>query len=340
MQKTLTPRQEQVLKIIVQEYIVRGTPVASEMVTQRYPTPVSSATIRNDMVCLEREGYISRPHISAGAVPSCKGYRHYVESLVENMELPLFEQYFIQDFLKKVEAEFEELAKIASALLARLVRNAAVVTTPKIVPCRFKHLELVALQECLVLLILIMYQRKLKRQLLPTSSPVTEGELTIATNKLNAAYHNLTISEIKTKQPELSLFEKQVTEVVIDLMVKEEEMEYDEPYLEGLPLMLRQPEFAKVDRILEMVELMEEKEWLKSILPRELGEGEIKLVIGEENPNELLRDLSLVFTRYGVPGKVGGAMGVIGPTRMDYARTISSLSYLSKTLSQLVREAY
>lgn len=340
MMKTLTSRQEAVLKTIVKEYIAQATPVASKTITHRHFTGVSPATIRNDMIFLEEEGYITRPHVSAGAIPSCKGYRHYVESLDESIGLSLIEQHFIQDFLRKVEKEFEELARIASTLLARLVKNVAVATIPKAIQCRFKHLELVALQECLVLLILVMYQAKLRRQLLSTSTPVAEEELAAATNKFNNAYLGLTSSEIRTKQQGLSPLEKQVTEVIINLMSMEDELEYDEPYLEGLPLMLRQPEFIKGNRILNMLELLEEGKWLQMVLPRELGEGEIKLVIGEENQNELLRDLSLIFTRYGIPKEVGGAIGVIGPTRMDYARAISSLSYLSAALSRLVVEAY
>lgn len=340
MTETLTPRQEAVLKIIVREYIDRAMPVASETITRSYPVGVSPATIRNDMACLEEEGYITRPHISAGAIPSTKGYRCYAEPLGESAELPLSEQHLIQEFLERVEKEFEELAKITSALLARLVKNVAVVTTPKVIPCRFKHLELVALQEFLVLLILVMYQSKLTRQLLHFSTPVTGAELTTITNKLNNAYSGLTASEIQAKRLELSPLERQVTDIIVNLMAMEDELEYDEPCLEGLRLMLRQPEFISGSRILNMVELLEEGKWLRTVLPRELGEGKIKLIIGDENSDEFLRDLSLVFTRYGIPSEVSGAIGVIGPTRMDYARAISSVRYLSGVLSKLVAEAY
>ncbi len=340
MPKTLMPRREAVLKIIVKEYITRVTPVASESITRSHLVGVSPATIRNDMAYLEEEGYITRPHVSAGAIPSCKGYRYYAESLGENIELPLMEQYLVQGFLERIEREFEELAKIASALLARLVRSAAIVTTPKANPCRFKHLELVAFQEYLVLLILVMYQAKLRRYLLSTLTSVAEEELATVTNKLNNAYLGLASSEIRAKKLELSPLEREVTDAIINLMAMEDEVEYDEPYLEGLHLMLSQPEFIKGNRILNTIGLLEGGKWLRAVLPRELGETEIKLVIGEENEDELLRDLSLVFTRYGILGEVGGVIGVIGPTRMDYARAISSVRYLSGVLSKLVSEAY
>jgi len=185
-----------------------------------------------------------------------------------------------------------------------------------------------------------MYQAKLRRYLLSTSPTVTEEELAIVTNKLNNTYLGLASSEIRAKQLELSPLEQEVTDAIVNLMMMEDELEYDQPYLEGLHLMLSQPEFIKGNRILNTIELLERGGWLRAVLPRELSETEIKLVIGEENEDELLRDLSLVFTRYGIPGKIGGAIGVIGPTRMDYARAISSVRYLSGVLNKLVSEAY
>jgi heat-inducible transcriptional repressor len=336
MLKGLTQRREAVLKIIVSEYITTAVPVASDTIFRNYPLGVSPATIRNDMAYLEEEGYITRPHTSSGSVPLDKGYRHYVESLTKEAELPLEEQYRIQKLFHEVEEEFERWLKLAATVAARLVRNAALVTFPKSAQCRFRHLELVASQEFAALMVLVLSEAIIKRQLLSFEEPVTQERLTIMADKLNAAYLGLTISEIVAKKLGLTSEEEQVAKAVIDIMAAEDELEYEEPYLDGLRLMLGQPEFAHKDRMLSIMELMETKEWLSSALASQSSDIGVQVVIGEENRNETLRDLSLVFSRYGIPGRVGGTIGVIGPTRMDYRRAISTVDYMSVVLSGLV----
>jgi len=336
MLKGLTPRREAVLRIIIGEYIATAVPVASETISRNYNLGVSPATIRNDMAYLGEEGYIVRPHTSAGTVPLDKGYRYYVESLAAEVELPLEEQYRIRNLFREAEEEFERWLRLAVSIMARLVRNAALVTLPKPGQCRFRHLELVALHEFVSLMVLVLSEAILKRQLLSFDEPMTQERLTILANKLNAVYSGLTSSEILAKEVELPLGEKQITEAVVDIMVAEDALEYEEPYLEGLRLMLGQPEFAQKDRMLGIMEMMETKAWLSSAFSRRSSDAGVQVVIGEEHQDVTLRDLSLVFSRYGVPGRVGGTIGVIGPTRMDYRRAISTVSYMSAVLSDLV----
>ncbi len=336
MLKGMTQRRETVLKIIISEYIATAVPVASEAIFRNYPLGVSPATIRNDMAYLEKEGYIARPHTSSGSVPLDKGYRHYVESLTKEAELPLEEQYRIRELFREMEEEFERRLKLAATIAARLVRNAALVTFPKSTQCRFRHLELVALQEFTTLMVLVLSEAIIKRQLLSFAEPVTQERLTDMANKLSAAYLGLTSSEILATELELTLEEEQVSKAVIDIMAAEDELEYEEPYLDGLRLMLGQPEFAHKDRMLSIMELMETNEWLASAFARKSSDIGVQVVIGGENRDKTLRDLSLVFSRYGIPGRIGGTIGVIGPTRMDYHRAISTVDYMSTILSDLV----
>jgi len=194
----------------------------------------------------------------------------------------------------------------------------------------------VALQEFAALMVLVLSEAILKRQPLSFQEPMTQEVLTTMANKLNAAYAGLTSSEISVKKLELIPEEEQITEAVIDIMAAEDEMEYEQPHLEGLRLMLGQPEFAQKDKMLSIMELMETKEWLSSALAQRSGEVGVQVMIGEENRDEILRDLSLVFSNYGIPGQIGGTIGVIGPTRMDYRRAISTVDYISEVLSGLV----
>jgi len=336
MLKGLTRRRETVLKIIVSEYIATAVPVASETIFRNYTLGVSPATIRNDMAYLEQEGYIARPHTSSGSVPLDKGYRYYVESLAKETELPLEDQYRIRKLFHEVEEEFERWLKLAAAIAARLVRNAALVTFPKSTQCRFRHLELVGLQEFVALMVLVLSEAIIKRQLLSFEEPVTQERLTTMANKLNATYAGSTGSEILAKKIGLTSEEEQVAKAVVDIMTAEDELEYEEPYLDGLRLMLGQPEFAHKDRMLSLMELMETKEWLSSAFAQQSSGVGVQVVIGEENRDETLHDLSVVFSRYGIPGRVGGTIGIIGPTRMDYRRAISTVDYMSAVLSDLV----
>ena len=336
MASRLTARREAVLRIIVGDYIATAVPVASEAISRSYQLGVSPATIRNDMAHLEEEGYVSRPHTSAGCIPLDKGYRYYVEALTEDAELPLEEQHRIRALFGEGEEEPDRWLKLAAALVARLVKNASLVTFPRPNRCRFGHLELVAVHEFLALLVLVLSETILRRQFLSFNEPVTQDQLTGLANKLNAAHSGSTSSEISGKKLEVSPEEERVTEALVEMMSAEDEMEYDQPYLEGLRLMLGQPEFTERDRMLSVMELMEARGWFGSMLSQWSSAEGVQVVIGEESRDEALRGLSLVFSRYGVPRRVSGAIAVIGPTRMDYRRAISTVGCVSEVLSDLV----
>lgn len=336
MASVFTPRRKAILNIIVAEYVSTTLPVASETILRNYKLGVSSATIRNDMAYLEKEGYITKPHTSAGSVPLAKGYRHYVESISKDIELPIEEQYRIRDSFHNVEEEVERWLKLAAALMSRLVGNAALVTFPKAKRCRFKHLELVPLHEYLALLILVLSETVLKQQLLSLSQPVTQDQLAVIANKLNAKYAGLTSSQVSSKKLAATSEEQRITEAIVDIMSTEDKLEYHATYLEGLRLMLGQPEFIMKDRMLRIMELMEARDWLKSVLRRQLENERVQVVIGEESHDESLKDLSLVLGHYGIPQKVNGTIGIIGPTRMDYRRAISTVGYMSDVLSYLL----
>jgi len=336
MARSVAARREAVLRIIVNEYVGTAQPVASETIHRNYDLGVSPATIRNDMAYLEKQGYILRPHTSAGAVPTDKGYRRYVESLAKKYELPFEEQRRIQELFREVSEGMERWLRLAAMVMAHLVRSAAVVTLPKPSRSRFRHLELVALHEFLALMVLVLSEAILKRRLLSFSERVTQAELTDIADKLNAMCFRLTGPEIRKRKAGLTLREEQVLEAVLDIMSTEDEVEYEEPYFEGIRLMLDQPEFARRDRMLSVMELFETREWISSTLSRWSRGGGVQVVIGGEHEDEVFHDLSLVFSRYGVPGKVSGALGIIGPTRMDYRRAISTVDYMSQVLSDLV----
>lgn len=332
----LTERRETILRVIVADYITGAMPVASKAIAYNYDLRVSPATVRNDVAYLEEEGYIMHPHPSAGAIPTDKAYRYYVEMISRDVELPLAEQYWIYELFQGAKEEFEQCLKLAAALLAHFVRNVAVVTPVKAPRCRFKHLDLVALQDFVVLLVLVLYQARVRQKTLFFNKRLSQDDLTMMANKLNSAYAEMAGSEIPVEGEELSPEERRVTECIVDMITAEDRLGYGKPYLEGLYLMLSQPEFANNPKALNLLELLEGEDWVEAMFQPRLATGEIKVIIGGENPDEALQDLSLILSEYGVPDKAGGIIGVIGPKRMDYARAISSVNCLSSLLSKSV----
>jgi len=332
----LTERREAILRVIVADYITGAMPVASKAIAYNYDLRVSPATVRNDVAYLEEEGYIMHPHPSAGAIPTDKAYRYYVEMISRDVELPLAEQYWIYELFQGAKEEFEQCLKLAAALLAHFVRNVAVVTPVKAPRCRFKHLDLVALQDFVVLLVLVLYQARVRQKTLFFNKRLSQDDLTMMANKLNSAYAEMAGSEIPVEGEELSPEERRVTECIVDMITAEDRLGYGKPYLEGLYLMLSQPEFANNPKALNLLELLEGEDWVEAMFQPRLATGEIKVIIGGENPDEALQDLSLILSEYGVPNKAGGIIGVIGPKRMDYARAISSVNCLSSLLSKSV----
>ena len=334
----LSPRSETILKSIVGQYIARAVPVPSQSIINNYELAVSPATIRNEMAHLEQEGYITRPHPSAGSIPSDKGYRFYVETL-SDIELPLAEQFLISHLFHQVEREMEEWLSLAATLTAQLVQNVAIVALPKTAKCQFKHLELVYLRESLALVVLVLQGARLKQQLITFDKAISQPELTKIANKLNKAYAGLSRAKISAKKLKLSAAEKQLTDCLLKIMKAEDEHEFEPSRLDGLHFILNQPEFRQSKRGLALMELAEGHKLLQSVAPEGLGGG-VQVIIGKENKAEAIQDCSVVISHYGLPEEAVGIMGVVGPTRMPYARTISTVGYLSSVLNRLVAELY
>ncbi len=336
----LPTRTETILKSIVGQYITKATPVPSQSIINDYNLGVSAATVRNEMAYLEQEGYIIRPHHSAGSIPSDTGYRHYVESLGD-VKLPLAERRLISHLFHQVEKELDEWLNLAATLIAQMVQNVAVVTMPKPQACQFKHLELVGLQDSVVLVVLVLSGAKVRQQLIIFDQIISQSKLTAAATKLSIAYSGLTSAQILAKATGLSSTEQEITNCLVKIMEAQDDQEHEGHYLNGLHFMFNHPEFTRNHRMmLTLVELVEQHNLLRSIIPLELTSRRVQVIIGKENKAEVIRNYSVVISRYGLPKEATGTISVIGPTRMPYARTIATVDYLSSVLSELVVRLY
>jgi heat-inducible transcriptional repressor len=335
----LSQRGGAILKSIVDQYINRALPVPSQNLVNDRDLAVSSATIRNEMTLLEQEGYIIRPHSSAGSVPSDKGYRFYVETL-QLVPLPSSQQIRISHLFHQVESELEEWLSLAATLASQMVQNMAVVAVPRQASCRLKHLEVVALQDALSLVVVVLHGARLRQQLMTFDRVVPQPDLSALANRLNAIYNGLTRQQIMDIIKELSATEQQVSDCLLRMMEAEDQQEQEKAYLNGLHFTLNQPEFRLAPQVLTLTELVDCRRLLVAINPGILDDRRVRVIIGKENQAEAIQNCSVVITRYGLPEEAEGVIGVIGPTRMPYARTISTVSYMAAVLSHLMAELY
>jgi len=335
----LRPRMASILTSIARQYIASAVPVSSASIVDDCGLEVSSATIRNEMARLEEDGYIIRPHYAAGSIPSDKGYLYYAGTLKE-VGLPLVEQRLINHLFHQVEEDVEEWLSLAVTLIAQRVQNVAIATKPKPIAYQFKHLELVALQDYLALVVLVLRGARVRQQLINFDQAISQDDLSAIANKLNAAYANLTSPQILAKDIELSPTEQQITDCLLRMMNAEDKREHEETYLDGLHFWLNQPEFNTGQRMVPLVELFEQRKLAEVVVPDEMESHEVRVIIGKENRAEVIQNCSVVISQYGLPDEAKGTIGVIGPTRMPYARAISTIGYLASVMNTLVAELY
>jgi len=333
----LTERMGEILRTIVREYIASGIPVASKTIALT-DVRVSPATVRNDVTALEDAGFVARPHTSAGSVPTDRAYRYFVESLRSDLQLPIGDRLLIAEVCHDTTEELEKRLRLVATLLAHFVHNAALVTQPKATRAVLKHIHLVSLQDSLALLILVVREPTVIRQRsLLLSESTTQDVLTSLSNRLSEKLEGMTADEVQMIA-DVEGLDKQVVAQVAEMMRAEDKPELGRTYMEGLHLVLSQPEFANSPRALALLRLIEREDWVESVLPPDLGAEGVRVIIGQENREEALQDLSIVVGNYCSSGQSKGIIGVVGPRRMDYLRAISSVHYLKSLLSESLSE--
>ncbi len=338
----LTDRRQKLLHLIIDEYVTTAQPVGSNALVEKYGLPTSSATIRNEMAQLEDEGYIAQPHTSAGRVPTDSGYRYYVEVLMREEAVPPDLQHTIRHQFHQAARELEEWARLAAAIIAARLHNAAVVTTPHSPQPRLRWLELVGVHDYLALLVVVLQEARVLQQTLALDRPFTQDELTGVARILNNLLDGRTAAEIRASRLELTPVEASVIDATAALIESTESEGAEPSYLEGARDLLRQPEFTHGERVLALLELLEERNLARAI-PAEpsqtggvAGGSEIKIIIGGEHPVDAMRVCSVITTRYTGPSGLRGTLSVVGPTRMHYPRAVATVRYMSSLMEELL----
>ncbi len=329
-------RRATVLKTVVEEYVRTAAPVASQTVTDARDLGVSSATVRNDMTQLEREGYLTQPHTSAGRIPTDQGYRYFVDHFSAARSLPVAQRRAVSEFFATTHRALEDLLHQTSVLLARLTSHAAVVVGPGADAQRVRSAQLVPLESGAVLAVVVLGNGSVEREVLRTE--LDGDRVARASAILDATLGGSSLTATEAQPSGDADVDGLVRDAVGLLCVRARSLS-DHLYVGGVSrLAAEQDAFATTATTARLLEMLEEQVVVVSLV-RDLLDHGVNVSIGSEHDVDELRDCSLVLAPYEVDGEQAGTVGVLGPTRMDYPQALAAVAAVSQQLGRLLLPA-
>lgn len=338
----LTERQNLILALTIHEYVETAQPIGSNHLVNRYKLDISSATIRNEMTVLTEAGYLRQPHTSAGRVPTEEGYRYFVQQLIGKTDLPAPVKRTISHQFYQAGHDIDRWMRLAASVLAHQSQAASLVTAPHPQQAFFKHVELIATHGRQVLMVIVFPGGEVRQQILFLAEPVSQEQLSLAANSLNTVCEGKDSEGLSTLSGQMGALEQDILKLIQEEMRRSSNVLAGEVYRDGLSNVLAEPEFAETGVARKALRVLEERSLLEDLLSRTVwksGVGGVQVLIGGEGTWEELRDCSMVLARYGDPDLAVGTVGVLGPVRMSYGRSISTVSFVADLLSGLVSEA-
>lgn len=355
----LSERQKFILALVVHEYARTAAPVGSRFLVEQYHLDMSSATVRNELAALTEQGFLRQPHTSAGRVPTEEGYRYFVGRLMQETTVPETIRRTISHQFYQMRHDVEQWMRLAASVLANQSKAASLVTAPHSDKLRFKHLELISTRGRQVLMVLVLFGGEVRQRLLTLTEPVSQEQLSQTAERLTRILYDKAVEGIRSASSTISGLDADVLITVIEDMNQARGSVVGEVYMDGLTNVLAEPEFSGSEDARRALRLLEEPSLLQDLLartvlsssaggmvnpavPASLANGSsfnsIQVLIGGEGTWDELRQSAVILTRYGAPGLATGTLGVLGPLRLPYGRTISTMRFLSGLLSDLVNE--
>src|SRR5215467_10323351 len=321
------------LRHVVQEYVALAQPVPSDLIARKYESDLSPATVRNELAALEEAGLIAQPHTSAGRVPTDRGYRYFVEQLMqEERELAPAERRTLRQQFNQLAALGTDSAHLAPSLLARTLRSAAVATRAVSSHARVRRIELVPLEDDLVLVTLLMQSGGVRQVVHRADGVLERSDLTRLSNELSEKLADKTAGQARRHLKTLSDAARPFASATIRLLQQAQDQTLAAVTLEGLAQLLSQPEFAQSEKLRPILEVLEQQPLLARFLAESLASPGVQVIIGAENRLEQMRDASLVLTRYGNEDDAWGVLGVLGPTRLPYWRALPMVRFMAELM--------
>ncbi len=337
----LTLRRQRILRAIVEQYIATAEPVSSKEVAKLANLTCSSATIRNDMAALEKLGYLEQPHTSAGRIPSSKGYRFYVNELMEEHKLSVQETERINASLQLKMQELDKVIDRAGRMVSQLTNYPAFSLTAGNQRVTIARYDLLMIDSNSFIVVVMTDAQSIKNKLIHLPTEITEPQLQMLNALLNTSFTGKTLKELSPDLMETARKAAGSSYGLISLVVSFamdvlKDAEHSSLHTAGAGHLLEQPEYQDVDKAHKLLNYMADDAFSAMIpLPNSDGSASTKVLIGPENVADELKDTSVVLASYDIGDGMKGVIGVVGPTRMDYAKITAKLSYMADNLSKL-----
>lgn len=336
-------RSRRILYAAVTEYITTGEPVGSRKLARRYGLTVSPATIRNELSDLEEQGFLAQPHTSAGRIPTDKGFRAFVDALVRVQEVRPEDKAALLARLTRLKPGIDDLPREASRLLSSLTGVASVVHTPPTVGQRVAHLRWLPLRKGQLLAVLVTCSGVVENRVVSIQRTPDSRELERLHNYLASLLGERSLSELREVVARAA--EEERTEFIEHARQMLEATEAAgaatrEVVIEGQTRLLGQPDFASVEKMRGVLNVLEERERLLELLDRTMAVGGVQVLIGAETQLSEGPDLALITATYGQPGGNSGTVGVIAPTRTDYQKVVPLVGFAADLLTNLLAKQH
>ncbi|SHJ75746.1 heat-inducible transcriptional repressor HrcA [Tepidibacter formicigenes] len=340
----LSERKIKILEAIIKDYIVNAEAIGSRTISKKYNLGVSAATIRNEMSDLEEMGYLIQPHTSAGRIPSEKGYKLYVNSLMEEGQLDEAEKDVIKKSVVKNIGEVKDLLEETLKLLSKLTNCTSVALTPKIRESKIKHLQLVYINPNSILLVVITDSGVVKNTIISNALGLKEDKIDVISKVLNDKLIGKVIDDldesfikyIKSQMINYSNILDNVFESIVSNLIEIDDLEV---LLNGATNIFNFPEFNDIVKAKAFFNMLEEKKIVANVLnTKGIKKEDVNIVIGSDNYCESIKDCSVITATCDIDGIVIGKIGIIGPTRMDYSKIYSVINYMGNTLKNSIKK--
>ncbi len=342
----LSDREKTILRNVIRQFILTATPVGSRYIAKKYELGLSPATIRNIMADLEDSGYLGHPHTSAGRTPTDKGYRFYVDSLMEPPKLNTREKNIIDTTYDTDVSETDQILYITSLILSKITNQLACVTYPKFGYAILQKIQLVILSSSRLLVVLSIKSGLVKTITLEFNAEIKEKRIRKVERLLNERLSGLQLIEIRKTfkerikdhytddlKPIIRMFFESADKIFNDFDTDRKSI------ITGAKNVLQQPEFEDQEHFQSIVELIEDKDVIVHIMDKKSNrqKGNFTISIGKENQEDKLSDYSLITKKYKV-GQASGSLGVVGPKRMEYSKAVAAVIYLAELLSKELKK--
>ena len=338
----LNDRKKKILQLIIEDYISTAEPVGSRTIARKYNLGISPATIRNEMSDLEMLGYLEQPHTSAGRIPSAQAYRFYVDSLLEPGSLTDNDMALINSWFKERRRSIDEIFQSTAKILSRMTQNVSMVLANKEDVAAFRYMKFLPLDDRHAILCIVTDDGNVDNCVVEIPLGMRQEELDYLAGRVSRLLEGKELSEIsgtllKAVHTDIAEDRLLFTSLIDSINKMNRKHRQQKVFLGGTKQLLNQPEFRDMDRVRNLLGILEEEKVVRDLLLAGEDSG-LKITIGDENKFTGIQDCSMVQATYRLNGRVVGTMAVLGPTRMEYSKVISVMDYLHKYLKTIFQQ--